>query len=70
LIELVISFEKENEKLKTKSETTYSNSEKLLLMPLDLLIDEKIKGINDKISIISNDLYAYIDKSINGNTEE
>jgi hypothetical protein len=70
LIELVISLEKENEKLKAKSETTCSYNEKLLLMSLDLLIDEKIKGINDKISAISNDLYTYIDKSINGNTEE
>lgn len=70
LIELVISLEKENEKLKRESETTCSNSEKLLLMSLDLLIDEKIKGINDKISVISNDLYAYIDKSINVNTDE
>jgi hypothetical protein len=70
LIELVISLEKENEKLKREFETTCSNSEKLLLMSLDLLIDEKIKGINDKISVISNDLYAYIDKSINVNTDE
>lgn len=70
LIELVISLEKENEKLKAKPETTCSYNEKLLLMSLDLLIDEKIKGINDKISAISNDLYTYIDKSINDNTEE
>jgi hypothetical protein len=70
LIELVISLEKENEKLKRESETTCSNGEKLLLMSLDLLIDEKMKGINNRMSVISNDLYIYTDKVIKDHTEE
>lgn len=70
LLELVLSLKKENEELKSKSETTCSNSEKLLLMSLDLLMDEKIKGINDRISAISDDLHIYVDNSIKDHREE
>lgn len=70
LIELVISLEKENEELKIQSETTCSNSEKLLLMPLDMLIDNKIKKINDRISTLSDDLHVYVDNTIKDHIEE
>lgn len=70
LVELVLSLKKENEELKAKSETTCSNSEKLLLMSLDLLIDEKMKGINDRISAMSDDLHVYINKAIDDHREE
>lgn len=70
LIELVISLEKENEELKIQSETTCSNSEKLLLMSFDMLIDNKIKKINDMISSVSSDLHAYVDNVIKDHREE
>lgn len=70
LIELVISLEKENEELKIQSETTCSNSEKLLLMSFDMLIDERIKKVNDMISSVSSDLYAYVDNVIKDHREE
>lgn len=70
LFELVLSLKKENEELKSKSENTCSHSEKLLLMSLDLLIDEKMKGINDRISAMSADLHAYINKAMDDHREE
>ena len=70
LIELVISLEKENKELKIQSETTCSNSEKLLLMSFDMLIDERIKKVNDMISSVSSDLHAYVDNAIKDHREE
>ena len=70
LIELVISLEKENEELKIQSETTCSNSEKLLLMSFDMLIDNKIKKVNNMISAVSSDLHTYVDNAIKDHIEE
>lgn len=39
-------------------------------MSFDMLIDERIKKVNDMISSVSSDLHAYVDNAIKDHREE